>query len=131
MDKKKILIIGASGLVGSYLYNLFKKREDFEILGTYFGENHNLGLRELNIYDEKATADILHSFSPNIVILPAANPNVDYCETNPNETMLINIDGAKNVIQYLSKDALFCKKPEQRRTWRKKGAAYKLFHNSV
>ena len=107
MDKKKMLIIGASGLVGSYLYQTFLKDGNFEISGTYFGENHNPALKELDIRDEPLVQKLIKDFQPGIVILPAANPNVEYCETNPIETRAVNIDGAKNVIRNLPKNALF------------------------
>ena len=85
----RLLIIGASGLVGNELYNEASKSGHL-VLGTYL--NHKLpGLEKLdygNIYDIKK---ILNSFSPEVILCPAANPNVDWNELNPKEAWGNNV----------------------------------------
>lgn len=39
MEKKKILICGASGFIGRNLYEYFKKQGEFEVFGTCFNDN--------------------------------------------------------------------------------------------
>jgi len=91
----KILVIGASGLVGSHLRQTCLAR-NWDVIGTY----HNFAqpdLTFLELTDRSAVRSILHTTQPNIVFLPAYRSNVDYCELHPDETYQINVVGSLNV----------------------------------
>ncbi|NJN75338.1 MAG: SDR family oxidoreductase [Synechococcaceae cyanobacterium RL_1_2] len=91
----KALIIGASGLVGSYLFKACQQR-GWDGIGTY----HNFpqpNLTFLQLQDVDALKHLLSEHQPEVVFLPAYLSNVDYCELNPDETYQINVVGSLNV----------------------------------
>ncbi|HEY9867353.1 MAG TPA: SDR family oxidoreductase [Candidatus Obscuribacterales bacterium] len=93
----KVLVIGASGLVGSHVLHTCQQR-GWNVMGTY----HNVpqsGLIPLEITDETSVKSLITQSQPEVVFLPAFLSNVDYCEQNPEETDQINIVGSLNVAQ--------------------------------
>jgi len=109
---KKILVIGASGLLGSKLFE--KLSEDFMIVGTY-SKNRSGGLYYYDMTD--MTSKIFDEVKPDIVIHAAGMTNVDSCEKNKEKAYKINVEGTKNIIYgcklneskliYISTDFLF------------------------
>jgi dTDP-4-dehydrorhamnose reductase len=93
----KILIMGASGLVGSHLLQACQSR-GWDVLGTYhtFAQP---GLRPLKLTDSDDVRSLIQKSQPDVVFLPAFRSNVDYCEQNPEETYQINVVGCLNVAQ--------------------------------
>ncbi|VXD24625.1 SDR family oxidoreductase [Planktothrix paucivesiculata] len=92
-----ILVIGASGLVGSHLLQTCQQR-GWNVMGT----SHNVpqpGLIPLEITDETSVKSLITQSQPKVVFLPAFLSNVDYCEQNPEETYQINVVGCLNVAQ--------------------------------
>lgn len=87
------LIIGASGLVGGALRSVFPGA-----VGTYF---HNAApdLIPLDIADPAAVTATIARVAPELILLPAAQPNVDRCETEPEESERINVTGTRNVAE--------------------------------
>lgn len=104
MDKK-VLIIGASGLVGGYIFRHFSQSGGFDVLGADFDGGGTV--KKLDIRDEAAVKNILDEFRPEIIIVPAAIPNVEFCETNPADTRPTNVEGMKNIIRHMDADSLF------------------------
>jgi dTDP-4-dehydrorhamnose reductase len=91
----KILIIGASGLVGSHLLQACQSR-GWDVLGTYhtFAQP---GLIPLKLTDSDEVRSLIQKCQPDVVFLPAFRSHVDYCEQNPEETYQINVVGSLNV----------------------------------
>ena len=85
----RLLIIGASGLVGNALYDEAKKR-GYSVLGTY-SSYHIEGLEKLDYGDSNQLNKILDKFSPEVVLCPAAKTNVDWIEQNPAEGWETNV----------------------------------------
>ncbi len=91
----KILIIGASGLVGEELYRQCKKTH--QTLGTY--NNHKLPqLMKLDITDKSEVDKLIGNFQPQVVIISAYYADVDGCEKNPALCKKINYIGVKNAV---------------------------------
>lgn len=103
-NKQKILIIGASGLIGGYLSRLFWG-DNFEAVPADF-EGDGTAIRKLDIRDETAVKNIFDTIRPSVVIVPAAISNVELCETNPENTRPTNVRGMKNIINHLPPGAL-------------------------
>lgn len=89
----RTLIIGASGLVGGALRSEFP-----ESIGTYHRSPID-DLVPLDIADAGAVAALIGRLAPDLVLLPAAQPNVDRCETEPAESERINVAGTRNVAE--------------------------------
>jgi len=92
----RVFIVGASGFIGSILLDYFSK--EHEVYGSFYS-NPIKELIHLDMADKKAVMDIITSLRPDVIILPAANSNVEYCEEYPKETWYVNVEGSKNLIK--------------------------------
>lgn len=81
----RILIIGASGLIGSNCLKYFRER-GHEVSGTYFSyaAKDTVFLDTLDPANP-ANAD-LDAFAPEVILNCGALTHVDYCEQNPGES---------------------------------------------
>ena len=78
--KKKILIIGASGLIGNAIFNLLLKNPNFDVYGTikrkkkkiFFRNNSNKIFSNIKIENEKNIIEIIKKIKPSIIINCAA-----------------------------------------------------------
>ncbi|MGH2979146.1 MAG: SDR family oxidoreductase, partial [Solirubrobacterales bacterium] len=85
-----VAVVGASGLLGAYLYRSFA--ESGPTIGTGF--HHGGGeLATLDIRDEDAARALLAEHEPRAVICAAAVSNVERCETDPEWSSEINVHG--------------------------------------
>jgi len=91
----KVMVIGASGLVGKPLFREARIRH--QALGTYY-QNPGEGMTQLDITDRDHVFRELHKFQPDWVMLPAYIPLVDWCEEHTSEAARVNIYGVQNVI---------------------------------
>lgn len=84
MAPRKMLVIGASGLLGSKLYAQAAGR--YELVGTYNPEvdgKCSLRLEPFDIGSKEEVERLFDKARPDIVILTAAMTNVDACEKQP------------------------------------------------
>jgi dTDP-4-dehydrorhamnose reductase len=115
---KKLIAIGASGLLGGHLAKYAKDR--YEVVATYLSHPLEIpGCRviKMDITDFQKTQETILIENPDFIVLSAAQRDVDYCEKNKNEVRKINIEGARNVANaanavqakliYLSTDLVF------------------------
>ncbi len=112
---KKHLIVGASGQVGLHLLNAVKS-SGFEAVGTSHSQSVS-GLTSLDIRDADAVKNLVESVSPSVLYIASALTNVDYCESNSDESYDINVRGCQNLVLaaravkarviYLSTDYVF------------------------
>lgn len=87
----RTLIIGASGLVGSALRQVFP-----DAVGTYY-QKPAPGLEQLDITDDAAVRALVARVTPELILLPAAQPNVDGCERDPDASARVNVEGTRHV----------------------------------
>lgn len=112
---KKILITGASGMLGATLVKLWKKKyQIFATAGRNFSHNQAKNFKQ---FDLKAkNYQVLANFvKPDAIIHCAALTSHEYCQSNPKEAMLVNGDSVKKLIKvfpkvkllFISTDAVF------------------------
>ena len=89
------LVIGASGQVGEHLMRCLQGA-GYPAAGTYYPDPRP-GLLPLDIRDQRTVAVLLDQIRPEIVYLPAALTNVDYCELHPDESYVTNVLGTCHV----------------------------------
>lgn len=92
----RVFIVGASGFVGRIMFEYLSR--EYETHGSFYS-NPVKRLIHLDMTDLKAVKDILTSLKPDVIIHPAANPNVEYCEEHPKETWQVNVEGSRNIIE--------------------------------
>lgn len=91
----KLLVIGASGLVGSAVYKYPQKL--YNVFGTYFTQKRD-NLLHLDITNKQEVNELLNKIKPDIIVHSAALPAVDYCEEHQKESWNINVEGTKNIV---------------------------------
>lgn len=96
---KRVLITGASGMLGATLVKLWSKKYDVFATGhNDFPENpaKNYKVYELR---SKSYAELIEWAEPEIIVHCAAITNVDYCEDNPDEAMFINGESVRKLLE--------------------------------
>jgi dTDP-4-dehydrorhamnose reductase len=84
---KKVLIIGADGMLGGELFRTLKEKD--VCIGS--------AIQELDITDYDRTIAIIKRLEPQVVINVAAFTMVDLCEQEQEKAFAVNAQGAKNV----------------------------------
>jgi len=92
---RKVLVIGASGLLGQYVA-MEARSMGCDVVGTY-NENSGPGGVRMDVTDHGAVSQVIGDEMPGTVVLCAAMTNVDQCEREPNRAYDINMEGALNV----------------------------------
>ena len=91
--KKKILILGAYGFLGSSLCPILKKL-GFEIIKHGRKKESETNFNVNNLSDVQRSLKILN---PNVVINLIAFTNVDECEKNKNKAEIANVKVVKTL----------------------------------
>lgn len=114
---KRILVTGASGLLGmNFCYFFHKKYDVLGVVNTTKLSGLPFKTIRCNLLTNSA-ADLLDEAKPDVVLHCAAMANIDQCEKNPNEAEAINAvypgllaaQSAKREIKFIhiSTDAVF------------------------
>jgi len=84
------LIIGASGLLGSIIYNKFKSSN--KVFGTYFRSigTSDGNLRYLDACDQSQLSDLIRDMSPSTIINCMGLTSVELCEMRPEASWKLN-----------------------------------------
>jgi len=93
----KLLIIGASGVLGSRLFNdtIGKK---WSTLGTYCSHECN-GLIYLDVRDMNSMEKAFNFFRPETVVMAGGITDVDLCTLKPKLAEDVNIKGTLNLVK--------------------------------
>jgi len=93
----KMLIIGASGLVGSNCQKHFSE-QGHEVIGTHFSypTADTVYYNTLNAQDEQ-NFDV-QAFSPDVIVHCGALTHVDYCEEHPEESYEKTVKSTQAVV---------------------------------
>jgi len=100
MKKQKILVIGADGFLGKTLMKELLKQHD--VIGTYYKEKIN-DFIELDLNNHLLLEKTLNGVSPEIIVLAAAETNIDLYETN-NKISLNQISSANKIVKWCNKN---------------------------
>lgn len=93
----KLLIIGASGVLGSRLYNDAIKKK-WNAMGTYCSHERE-GLSYLDVRDKNSLEKVFNVFKPEVVVMAGGITNVDLCALNPKLAQDVNIKGTLNLVK--------------------------------
>ena len=101
---KRILVVGANGLLGQQLALLFDRESKYELLNTShhpsFSLNHRplLDYTQLDITSKSDVKSLVTSFRADVIINAAAMTNVDVCESQRELAWKINVHGVENLV---------------------------------
>lgn len=111
----KLLIIGASGMFGSKLYNDTIKKK-WNVLGTFCSHEFE-GLFYLDVTDKSSMEKIFNFFQPEVVVMAGGVTDVDLSGRKPDIAKEVNIQGTLNLVKkvreygaklvYISTDYVF------------------------
>ena len=96
----KILLTGASGYVGSKIFQTLTKK-GLDVYGTY--HNHKIGGKgvKVDLTVKKEVQKLIEDIKPDIIIHTAADAHSKTCEADPEKARKINVD----CTQYLVDEA--------------------------
>jgi len=92
---KRVLITGASGLLGSKLVKALSG--GYEVIPTHNTHSIHPDSVRMDIVDGKEVARVLSVVKPELVVHAAAETNVDKCETNGELAWSVNAEGTRNI----------------------------------
>ena len=102
MKKKRLLITGISGLLGSNLGYCLKDR--YDILGVYNNQPvsiHGMETKGVDFRNKIDAQALVKQFDPDIVLHAAAKANVDACEENQSLAREVNVQATANLVDIL------------------------------
>jgi dTDP-4-dehydrorhamnose reductase len=115
MMTMKLLVTGASGLLGNWTVNLAS--EKFLVTPTDVAEPLHTNALKTDITDADAVRRLFRELGPDVVIHTASETNVDRCETEKDRSWKINVEGTRNIAEacretgsklvYISTDYVF------------------------
>lgn len=100
MQNKKVAVLGANGLLG---HELLKNRciDGYDIIG-HFGRSKETNA-DLSIASEAIS--YLDNIQADIIVNLVGLTNVDYCESHPNDSYLINVKVVENIVAWISQQS--------------------------
>jgi len=104
MMKKKILILGGSGLIGNKIIDAAKQK--YEVHATFNNrevKNSNCSFSKLDITEDEQVNKLLSEIKPDVVVNTTGFHKVDRCEKEENEAMKINSNFISNLSDYAKK----------------------------
>tara|TARA_B100002052_G_C15879933_1_gene598728 strand:- start:2464 stop:3354 length:891 start_codon:yes stop_codon:yes gene_type:complete len=111
----KILITGASGMLGATLVNILNDNYDVYATGNSLFDNQHYKYLKFDL-SNKSFEKLFEWSNPDIVIHCAALTNGNYCESNPEKAFEINSNSMNKILKYtkshvkiiyISSDAVF------------------------
>ena len=114
MSKMKLLVTGASGLLGNKIVKTANGNYDV----TPLHSTHPLhsGSLKLDVTDRKQVLNLFSTLEPDVIIHTASETNVDKCEIQKEHAWKINVEGTRNIAEackagvkliYISTDYVF------------------------
>lgn len=102
--KKRILLTGASGGLGSALYQAWQDK--YTLLGLAY-QHVSPGLKAIDLVQVRPIADLVKSWQPDLIVHTVGLTDVDRCDREPALAMEINVRTTLNV--RLAAEAIGCK----------------------
>lgn len=101
----KVLITGSNGFLGQALLEMLSAQRDIEIIACSKGPDRFTGqtfytYAELDLECRQSIERLLNACSPDVIINAAALSNADYCESNPMQCRLVNVEALGPMIRY-------------------------------
>ena len=95
----KVLLVGASGMLGSKYFS--KSSKLFDVIGTSSSNNY---FQKLDITNSDSCEKLIKHFKPDIIVNCSAYTDVDSAEINRAATHNLNVKGMKNLIKHSNKN---------------------------
>jgi dTDP-4-dehydrorhamnose reductase len=100
-NKKKLVITGASGLLGSKIVEL--GIVGFDVIPIYNTKLLHSNSLKLDITDTAEVSALINRIKPTVVVHTAAQTNVDKCEREKEQAWTTNVEGTRNIAEATQK----------------------------
>lgn len=113
----KVLVTGASGMLGYAIAGAFHQDKEFNVLGV--GRKNiasGFPYQQVDLINEKQVSALLESYSPDIIVHCAANVDLQHCERDKSYADAIHVESTRLLASYrpgitrliyISTDAVF------------------------
>lgn len=104
---KKVLITGASGMLGSDFIRTFRSKSEYEVFGL--GRTSKPELEENQFLTDITKPIAPHTIGiiPDVIIHTAALTDLNRCEEAPDLAHRVNVDGSRHVAALAGRNTLF------------------------
>lgn len=102
--KKRILVVGANGMLGQSLCSYYKKQRNVELFACSLEEKcltEGVDYTQCDVTKRESVKNVVLSFYPDYIINASAYTNVDLSETEREEAWKVNVKG----VEYLAESA--------------------------
>jgi dTDP-4-dehydrorhamnose reductase len=94
---KRLLVTGASGLLGNKIVKLAKN--NWAVIPVHRTKSLNSNSLELDIVDATEVLNLLGKVKPDVVIHTASMTDVDKCEIEKEQAWKTNVEGTRNIVK--------------------------------
>ncbi len=101
-QNQKLLIIGANGLVGSRIFEVFKAQNPGTAGTTYHRDGLEDGFEFFDIREPDLSKQDFFSRNYSAVVIAAAVADVGKCEKDTDNSRLVNVDGPLEIARQLA-----------------------------
>jgi len=101
---EKILVTGASGLLGSKIVRLAEG--GYEIIPTHHQRSLFSNSVEMDITKIEEVFKVIRKLKPDVLMHAAGETNVDRCETDKESAWKANVEGTKNIAEACRKSGV-------------------------
>ena len=95
---KKILVLGATGLLGAPL-SIFLTQQGYDVIRQGFRSKTDY---QADLRDRLETEKLLNNVNPNFIINLIALTDVDRCEEDPHMAYMLNVRPVENLLPWLA-----------------------------
>ena len=107
----RVLITGASGLLGPAILKEFSKENNWEVLGLAYCRSTGI-LKKVNLLDFEETKRVIREFRPHILIHSAAERRPDVVENDEDTSFKMNVGVTKTLASTINELNSDLKVPE-------------------
>lgn len=112
----KILLTGATGLLGREIHSKLKAAGEYEIMATAYSRSGD-GISKLNLLDTEMVEKLIKTIRPDLIIHSAAERRPDIVKQSPDQAEKLNVSTVKTIAEaaesagsavlYMSTDYVF------------------------
>lgn len=99
--KRRLLVTGASGLLGNKIVELTKN--GYTVIPLHKTKPLHSNSLKLDITNTIEVLNLFHKLKPDVAIHTASETNVDKCETEKDQAWEINVEGTRNIAEACQK----------------------------
>jgi dTDP-4-dehydrorhamnose reductase len=101
-ERPKILVLGASGGIGSMVHVSLHDTPSYDVTGTYFQNQKYIDLVNCDITDLESLKRVIGESKPDTILNFAAIAQEKLCKENPDKARRVNIEGVQNSVRLAS-----------------------------